>query len=164
MVLPNDNLVQAAKANSVPAGLEIRRGGLPEALREAALAIASTGTVTIDCAYFGVPTVTLYKTSWLTYQIGRQIVTVNHLAMPNLLAKEEVFPEFIQEAATPENIARAALELLRDPKRQQQVKAKLAQIIAPLGARGASRRAAKAIARLLEPEILKMERVQPGLA
>ena len=68
----------------------------------------------MECAFFGVPTVTLYKTSWLTYQIGKRIVTVKSLTMPNLLANEEVFPEFIQSAATPENISHAALELLQN--------------------------------------------------
>jgi lipid-A-disaccharide synthase len=94
----------------------------------------------------------MYRTSWLTYQIGKQIVTVDYLGMPNLLAKEEVFPEFIQDAATPENIAEAALALLRDPQRRQQIKTTLAQVIGSLGEPGASRRAAAALVRLLEPE------------
>ena len=76
----------------------------------------------MECAFFGVPTVTLYKTSWLTYQIARRIVTVKSLTMPNLLAGEEVFPEFIQHDATPENISRAALELLQDESRRQKSK------------------------------------------
>ena len=59
---------------SLPAYLEVQTGGLPEALAEADVAIASTGTVTTECAYFGVPTVALYKTSWSTWQIARRIV------------------------------------------------------------------------------------------
>jgi len=69
--------------------------------------------------------------------------------MPNLLADEEVFPEFIQDAATPENLAHAALELLRDEARRAKVKTRLAEILASLGGPGATRRAAKAITRLL---------------
>ena len=65
-----------------------------------------------------------------------------------LLANEELFPEFIQDAATPENIARAALELLRGEARRAKIKAKLAEIVAALGGPGASRRAARAILRL----------------
>src|SRR5437763_16487294 len=76
MVLPNDTLAQQAKAAGLLTRLELRIGGLPEALRLADLAIASTGTVTLECALFGVPTVALYKTSWLTYQIGKRIVKV----------------------------------------------------------------------------------------
>jgi lipid-A-disaccharide synthase len=143
MVLPNPALVSLAK--SLGADLEIQIGELPWALAEADVALASTGTVTMECAFFGVPTVTLYKTSWLTYQIARRIVTVKSLTMPNLLAGETVYPEFIQQEATPENLARAALELLQDESRRAKIKAQLAKIIASLGEPGAAGRAAKAI-------------------
>lgn len=133
-----------------PPAIRCSYGNLPAALRQATVAIASTGTVTVECAFFGVPTVALYKTSWSTYQIGRRIVHVPFLAMPNLLAGEEVFPEFIQQAATPENVARAALELLTDEARRLKIKAQLARIIASLGGPGARRRAAKAITELLQ--------------
>ena len=103
MVLPNPSLVQLAK--SLGATMEIQIGELPWALAEADVAIASTGTVTMECAFFGVPTVTLYKTSWLTYQIAKRIITVKSLTMPNLLAGETVYPEFVQNDATPENIS-----------------------------------------------------------
>jgi lipid-A-disaccharide synthase len=69
--------------------------------------------------------------------------------MPNLLANEEVFPEFIQNAATAENIARAGLELLRDEPRRARIKAKLSEIVKSLGSAGASQRAASAILGLL---------------
>ncbi|MEI6785143.1 MAG: lipid-A-disaccharide synthase [Verrucomicrobiota bacterium] len=149
MVLPNDNLMKQAKALGLPAGLEVQAGGLRESLAEADVAIASTGTVTTECAYFGVPTIALYKTSWTEYQIARRIVKVKYLAMPNLLANEEVFPEFIQTAATPDNLTRAAVELLRDAPRRAQIKVKLAAVIASLGKPGATQRAAKVIEGLI---------------
>jgi lipid-A-disaccharide synthase len=150
MVLPSESLVQQAKALGLPVNLEVQVGGLPESLAEADLAIASTGTVTTECAYFGVPTVALYKTSWSTWQVARHIVKVKYAAMPNLLANEEVFPEFIQGAASPENIARAALELLRDEGRRARVKSRLAEIVASLGGPGATRRAAQVIVEMLK--------------
>jgi lipid-A-disaccharide synthase len=143
MVLPNPSLVSLAK--SLGANVEIQIGELPWALAESDVAIASTGTVTMECAFFGVPTVTLYKTSWLTYQIAKRIVTVKSLTMPNLLAGEAVYPEFIQNDATPENLSRAALELLQDEARRTQIKTQLAKIIAALGEPGAPKRAAAAI-------------------
>jgi len=148
MVLPNPALVSLAKSLGAT-NLEIQIGELPWALAETEVALASTGTVTMECAFFGVPTVTLYKTSWLTYQIAKRIVTVKSLTMPNLLAGETVYPEFIQNAATPENLAHAALELLQDEEQRTQIKAQLAQIIASLGEPGAAGRAATAIASLL---------------
>jgi lipid-A-disaccharide synthase len=143
IVLPNPTLVTLAK--SLGTNLEIQIGELPWALAESDVALASTGTVTMECAFFGVPTVTLYKTSWLTYQIARRIVTVKSLTMPNLLAGESVYPEFIQHDATPENLSRAALELLQDETRRQKIKAQLGKIIASLGEPGAAGRAAAAV-------------------
>lgn len=143
MVLPNPALVQLAK--SLGADVEIQIGELPWALSEADVAIASTGTVTMECAFFGVRTVTLYKTSWLTYQIAKRIVTVKSLTMPNLLAGEPVYPEFVQHDATPENLSRAALELLQDEARRRTIKAQLAKIIKSLGEPGAPKRAAEAV-------------------
>jgi lipid-A-disaccharide synthase len=143
MVLPNTGLLQMAK--SLGANLEIQIGELPWALAESEVAIASTGTVTMECAFYGVPTVTLYKTSALTYQIAKRIVTVKSLTMPNLLAGEDVFPEFIQHAATAENISAATLALLQDDARRGKIKAQLQKIIATLGEPGAAKRAAAAV-------------------
>jgi lipid-A-disaccharide synthase len=130
---------------SLGANVEIQIGELPWALAETDVAIASTGTVTMECAFFGVPTVTLYKTSWLTYEIAKRIVTVKSLTMPNILAGEEIYPEFVQAEATPENISRAAVELLQDESRRRKIKSQLAKIISSLGEPGAAGRAATAI-------------------
>jgi lipid-A-disaccharide synthase len=148
MVLPNQTLLQLAK--SLGANLEIQIGELPWALVESDVALASTGTVTMECAFFGVPTVTLYKTSWLTYQIAKRIVTVKSLTMPNLLAGETVYPEFIQNEATPENLSRAALELLQDETQRVKIKSQLAKIISSLGEPGAAGRAATAVLSLFK--------------
>ena len=68
--------------------------------------------------------------------------------MPNLLAGREVYPEFIQGAATPENIAKAALDLLQNEPRRQEIKAQLKSIVSSLGEPGAANRAAAAIQKL----------------
>jgi lipid-A-disaccharide synthase len=149
MVLLNESLARLARTFSPPASLEIQIGSLAEALAQTTIAIASTGTVTMECAFFGVPTVAIYKTSWSTYQIGRRIIQVKYLAMPNLLANEAIFPELIQHDATADNIARTVLDLLNDPQRREAIRAKLTKVVESLGGPGASQRAAQAILRLL---------------
>ncbi|MCP5518248.1 MAG: lipid-A-disaccharide synthase [Verrucomicrobiales bacterium] len=129
--------------------IEIRHGALADSLAEAAVAIASTGTVTLECALFGVPTVAIYKTSWGTYQIGRRVVTVRHMAMPNLLAGREIFPEFIQDAAIPKRLAPATLEFLGNPARRRAVRTALRNVVRGLGGPGASQRAAAHLAALM---------------
>jgi len=148
MVLPNEPLVELARSLGIPATVKIQTGKLPAALTAATVAIASTGTVTMECAFYGVPTVTLYKTSWLTYEIARRIVTVKSLTMPNLLAGEEVMPEFIQHDAIGYNIAHATVKLLQSEPRRVKIKKRLTQIVSTLGKPGASRRAAAAILEL----------------
>jgi lipid-A-disaccharide synthase len=145
MVLTNETLASKARNAGVPPGVEIQVGDLQNALAAADLVIGKTGTVALESAYFGVPMVALYKADWFTYQVGRRIVTVKYAAMPNLLAGKEIIPEYIQHSATPANLARSALELLRDETRRESVRTQFSGIIAQLGGLGASRRAARAI-------------------
>jgi lipid-A-disaccharide synthase len=146
MVVPNGAL--AAEARTEFAGVfrgDVKVGGLAEALSRATIAIASTGTVTLECAWFGVPTVAIYKTSWSTYEIGKRIINIGFLAMPNILAGQTIFPELIQHDATPEKIAATALKLLRDPAERDAIRAKLKKVVAGLGPPGAASRAADAV-------------------
>jgi lipid-A-disaccharide synthase len=138
----------AAGLRPLPEFIRVQVGGLAEALRGAWLALASTGTVTLECAWFGVPTVAFYRSSWLTAWIARRIVTVKYFSMPNLLADALVFPEFLQNDATPERVSAAALELLAAPERHQRVREQLAGIVTSLGAPGAAARAAEAVLKL----------------
>ena len=149
MVLQNESSVEQAKALGVPDNIKVQCGGIAEALAQADVGIASTGTVTMECAYFGVPAVAIYKTSWFNFVIAKSIAKVKYAAMPNLLTNEEIFPEFIQHAAAGDTIAQATLELLRDDARRAKVKARLSEIVASLGEPGANLRAAKAIMRVL---------------
>jgi lipid-A-disaccharide synthase len=150
LVLPNESLAALARPLIVQLGLPappIEVGGLGEALAGASLAWASTGTVTLECAWYGVPTLALYRTSWSTYQIGRRLIQVPYLAMPNLLAGKVVMPEFIQDAATPEAFTAATLERLRRPEILAAERQALRAVVDSLGAPGAAARAADAILR-----------------
>jgi lipid-A-disaccharide synthase len=150
MILPNESLVELARPFIAPLGyVKLQPRGLAESLDQAQLAIASSGTVTMECAYFGVPTVVIYRTSWGTYQLAKRFVKVQFIAMPNLLAQEMVYPECLQQAATPDHIATEAIDLLREASRRAVVQQKLAQVIKSLGEPGASRRAAQAVMSLV---------------
>ncbi len=151
MVLPSNETLQWAKRH-IPTGTEIdlQVGGLSKALGRASLAIASSGTVAMECAWFRVPTVVLYKTSPLTHALGRALLKVPYLAMPNLLAGEELFPEFIQSAANADNLAEASLRLLRDKNERTRILDGLELATAQLGQSGAAARAAKAVLTTLD--------------
>lgn len=151
MVLPREEMLDLARRH-IPTGTEIdlQIGGLAKALGQASLAIASSGTVTMECAWFRVPTVVLYKTSPLTHALGRALLKVPYLAMPNLLAGEELFPEFIQSAANADNLAEASLRLLRDKAERTRILDGLDRVATRLGKPGAAPRAAQAVLAILE--------------
>ena len=146
MVLPSDEMLELARRH-IPTDIKIdlQVGGLAKALGQASLAIASSGTITMECAWFRVPTVVLYKTSPLTHALGRRLVKVPYLAMPNLLAGEELFPEFIQSAANADNLAEASLLLLRDKSQRTRILDSLDLVAAQLGESGAAARAARTV-------------------
>ncbi len=76
-------------------------------------ALAASGTVTLELALCKVPMVVAYKMGTAEYSL-RRLVSVHSIVLANLVLGENVFPEFLQEDCTPENLARATDELLRD--------------------------------------------------
>jgi len=153
LVLPNEELRSAFADRIHQPGVHIntQTGRLHEALTRADLAIASSGTVTLECAWFGIPTVVLYKVHPLEYEVGRRIAKVPFIAMPNLLAGEEVFPEFIQNDAHPDRLAEAALRFIQDEALRGDALRKVNRAVATLGSPGSSRRAARVVLSLLDP-------------
>lgn len=114
-------------------------------LASADVALTASGTATIQTALHGTPMVIVYRVSPLTYQLGRRLVSVNTIGMVNLIAGEQIVPELIQDALTPEAVTREAISMLTDPARAAHIRTDLARVRERLGGPGASRRAARAI-------------------
>jgi len=107
--------------------------------------LIASGTATLQAALIGTPMVILYRVSVLTYLIAKRLITINFIGLVNILAGREVAPELIQGRMTPENIAKAVLDLLENPTRVARMKTDFHAIRSALGDPGASRRAAQAI-------------------
>ncbi len=114
-------------------------------MQRAAVGMVASGTATLEAAYFGMPLVILYKVAWLTWAVGKRLVRVHFLGMPNLLAGREIAREFLQDAAQPEAIAAEMQRLLTDETAHAKIKRDLAEVVAKLGGPGAATRAADAI-------------------
>ncbi len=118
------------------------------AMRSCAVLLAASGTVTLESALLGVPTVVAYKLSALTFALARRFVRVPFVSLPNLILRWDnpgaggVFPELLQDQATGENVAEAAMVWLDDPAAMAAVRAELAALPGMLGPAGATDRAA----------------------
>jgi lipid-A-disaccharide synthase len=103
-----------------------------EAMAYCDVALAASGTVTVEAALLGTPMVTYYKVTELTATILRILVRVPFFSMVNLIAERRVVPELIQEEMTGERIAAEAARLLDDPQERDNMKADLAHVAALL--------------------------------
>lgn len=108
-------------------------------------AIAASGTATLETSLLRVPTVIIYRVATLTYIIGRLVVKIPNIGLPNIIAGRKIVPELIQGDATPANIAKEALLLLADGETRKQVLADLDEVKAKLGQTGAVDRVAGVI-------------------
>jgi lipid-A-disaccharide synthase len=123
-------------------------GATDDVLAAADVVVTASGTATVQTAIHGRPMVIVYRVAPLTYAIGRSMVKVESYGMVNLVAGRRIVPELIQDAFTPENVAREAVSLLTDAARAETMRHDLADARARLGGRGASQRAAAAILQL----------------
>jgi len=127
--------------------------GAPKIVREDDYAIRSTmdaaitcsGTATLENAMLGIPMAVAYRLPWLTYRIARRVITVKHIALPNIIAGKEIAREFIQDAATPEGLSGAIMSMLQNPDKLSCARAELKKVRASLGEPGAAKRAAELI-------------------
>ncbi len=95
------------------------------AMRLADVALAASGTVTLELALAGLPMVVAYKIDTLTAVVVRRLITTDTAILPNLvLGAERPFPQFIQEDCTAEKLSAAVAELLAgEPARRLQLDA-----------------------------------------
>ena len=116
-----------------------------DALVAADVVLTASGTATIQTAIHERPMVVVYRLSPLTYWMGRRFVQVNAFGMVNLVAERKIVPEFLQEAFTPEAVAREAVRFLTDASHTSETRAELRAVRERLGGPGASRRAAEQV-------------------
>lgn len=80
-------------------------------------AMSVSGTATLELALLGVPSVIVYRGSWLSYRIGRLLVKIDRIGLPNIVAGERFLPELIQDDCSPDRIAQEMCSFLSDPGR-----------------------------------------------
>ena len=130
-------------------GLEVKitEGNNYDLFSVADLALATSGTVTLEAALCGLGSVIVYKTNPVTYFIAKLVVNIPHIGLPNIVAAKSVLPELIQNDFTPAKVAQEALALL-ESERNAKMKEDLAYVKERLGKPGAVGRVAELVLKI----------------
>ena len=106
--------------------MRVVEGQTDDVLAASDVVITASGTATVQAALHGKPMVVVYRLSPVTYKLGKPLVRVPMYSMVNLVAGERVVEELIQDACTPEAVAREAVDLLTNAERVAEMKEQLA--------------------------------------
>ena len=129
----------------LPANVQLSFNNTYALLQEAKAALVCSGTSTLETALLKVPQVVLYKTSWLNYQIGKRVIKVPYISLPNLIANTKIVEELIQQECNVQNISTKLNELLNNINSTT----KYQQLYQTIGVQDAAKNAAILISKLL---------------
>ena len=116
--------------------IQVIEGETWDAIAHADLALAASGTVTVEAALLGTPMVIFYQVTPLSWILGRHLVSVPFYSMVNLVAGRKVAPELIQAEMKGEALAAHARRLLDDPAARLSMKRDLNEVAARLSTGG----------------------------
>ena len=130
--------------------VSIVKGPVEPIFQKSAILVCASGTVTLEAALHGTPTIIVYKVSPLSYWLGKRLIKVDYIGIANLIAEKQLMPELIQEEASPRPIAETVIRMLSEPEKLKQLEKKLLGVRDLLGGAGASDRVAKIAFDLIE--------------
>ncbi len=118
------------------------------------VALAASGTVTVEAALLGTPMVTFYKVTGLSWLLGKFLVKVPYYSMVNLIAGRKIVPELMQTEMSSPRLASEALRLLNDQAARERMRTDLSEVAARLaGGYDPMERAASIVRRLLKRDL-----------
>ncbi len=112
--------------------------------------MTTSGTATLEIALLTIPLVIAYKLSPLTYLLGRLLIKINFIGLPNIIAGKKIVSELIQYQATPENLAQEINQLLNNVEYKKTMQLALQQVQQKLGKGGGSMNMAALILQMLD--------------
>lgn len=116
-----EQAMQRQQTNELP--IRLMFGHAHQAMMAADVVLVASGTATLEAALLKRPMAIVYKLSPTTYRLMRRMAYLPYIGLPNVLAGKFVVPEFIQDDATPENLAQALLNLYADKPVCAQIRA-----------------------------------------
>ena len=126
--------------------IEVHAGRTPELIRLARVAWAVSGSVGLELMVEALPSVVLYKIKRFDLWVARWFIKSKYISLVNLLADDEVFPEYLTWRDVSDELARWALSWLDDSEARSRATASLVKLRTLVAKPGASDRAAQHIA------------------
>ncbi len=120
-----------------------------EVMDKSYFCVIASGTATLEASIIGKPFILVYKVSPLTFFIGKKLVSIKYLGLPNIIYGDEIIKELLQKECNPENIYRWTKSFIEDKKLYGETKEKLKVVKEKLGSKGALDKAAQLIKNLL---------------
>ena len=137
------------EALDVKLAVPIVRGRSREVMASSDVVLLASGTATLEAMLLKKPMVVGYRLSRVSYALVSRLVKVPYVALPNLLAKEQLVPELLQDDASPESLGEAVLERLENESERARLTAAFSQLHEQLR-QGADEQSAAAISALIE--------------
>lgn len=128
LLQPLENLLLQVKEVNPDVRIHLIDGEADAILEASDVVLIASGTATLQAALWKKPMVISYKVPWLTAQIMKRQAYMPYVGLPNILCKEFVVPELLQDDATPEKLANAILDWLNNPAKVNHLKARFAQM------------------------------------
>ena len=115
--------------------------------------LTASGTATLEIGLLEIPMVIVYKTSAITFFIGKNLVSLKHIGLVNIIPGKEIVREFLQGDAKPPLIANEALHLLNDQKYYESMQHELSLIRQQLGDGNGSKNVAELAWKMLQNQL-----------
>jgi lipid-A-disaccharide synthase len=144
-----ENSIETFRINHPNIPISYHFNNSARCLEKSDLVILSSGTATLEVAYFKKPMIILYINSFLTHFIGKRVLLIPYVGLVNILAEKFIVKEFLQGECNTSNITKEANHILDDATYRESMIAYVSQIGESLGTGDASKKASNAILKLI---------------
>ncbi|MDQ7824786.1 MAG: lipid-A-disaccharide synthase [Candidatus Eremiobacteraeota bacterium] len=131
-------------------GLTLAEGNAHEVMKLSRCILMASGSASLEAAILGVPMVVLYKLAWPDWCIGKLLIKVPHISLPNLILQKRVVPELVQLEVNPRRIAAECLPLIDETPGRRMMLEALLEVRLDLGSPGVTKNIAQFVVDICE--------------
>ena len=116
--------IEARVKSNPTKNLKLIKGKVDEILSSSNIAIAASGTASLQIALHKKPMIIIYRGSWISFFVWKMVRLIPHVSLPNILLNEDIVPEMLQHRATPTLLSKKACEIIKDKRYLKKIESK----------------------------------------